>query len=79
MLNGAISTLLAAFCLGASSTYVFRAIFSSLTIVVVASLFQGLFVLPVLLSIAGPHGTRKLEGKEGSVEGKTVTNVESQA
>lgn len=51
MVNGAASTLVAALCLAGSESYVFSVFFYTLLTVVLCGAFQGLLVLPVLLSL----------------------------
>ena len=54
VVNGAISTLIATLFLSASGSYVFISFFYALLIIVLAGAFQGLIVLPVLMSIFKP-------------------------
>ena len=54
VVNGAISTLIAALFLSGSGSYVFISFFYALLIIVLAGAFQGLIVLPVLMSIFKP-------------------------
>lgn len=54
VINGAMSTLIAAFFLAGSGSYVFITFFFALLIVVLAGAFQGLIVLPVLMAIFKP-------------------------
>lgn len=55
VVNGAMSTLIAALCLSGSGSYVFMTFFYALLFIVVCGAFQGLVVLPVLLDIFQPH------------------------
>ena len=54
VLNGGISTFLAFVLLAGSRSHVFSVFFKIFFLVVTFGLFQGLVVLPVLLSIFGP-------------------------
>jgi Patched family len=54
VVNGAISTLIAALCLSGSASYVFLTFFFALLFIVLAGAFQGLVVLPVMLDLCRP-------------------------
>ena len=54
MLNGGLSTFLAFILLAGSKSYVFSTFFKVFFLVVTFGLFQGLIVLPVILSVCGP-------------------------
>ena len=54
VVNGALSTLIAALCLAGSGSYVFLTFFYSLLFIVLCGAFQGLVVLPVLLDLFQP-------------------------
>lgn len=54
VLNGGFSTLLAVILLTFSDVYVFVAFFKIFVLVVAFGLYNGLVVLPVLLSLIGP-------------------------
>ena len=54
VVNGAMSTLIAALCLAGSGSYVFLTFFYSLLFIVICGAFQGLVVLPVLLDLFQP-------------------------
>ena len=54
VLNGVLSTLIAALCLSGSESYAFITFFYSLLFIVIFGAFQGLVVLPVLLAIFRP-------------------------
>lgn len=54
VVNGALSTLIAALCLASSGSYVFITFFYALLFIVICGAFQGLVVLPVLLDIFQP-------------------------
>lgn len=54
VVNGAISTLIAALCLSGSGSYVFVTFFYALLFIVLCGAFQGLVVLPVMLDIFRP-------------------------
>ena len=54
VVNGAMSTLVAALCLAGSGSYVFITFFYALLLIVLFGAFQGLVVLPVLLLIFRP-------------------------
>ena len=54
MLNGGFSTLLAVILLTLSDVYVFVAFFKIFVLVVIFGLYNGLVVLPVVLSLIGP-------------------------
>merc|ERR1719273_597927 len=54
VLNGGLSTFLAFVLLAFSNSYVFLTFFKMFGMVVVFGLFNGLFFLPVLLSLIGP-------------------------
>lgn len=54
VVNGALSTLIAALCLAGSGSYVFITFFYSLLFIVLFGAFSGLVVLPVLLDIFQP-------------------------
>ena len=68
MVNGAISTLIAALCLSGSGSYVFVTFFYALLFIVLCGAFQGLVVLPVMLGIfkpaynATPHTSNNSNG-----------------
>ena len=53
--NGAFSTWLAVVCLATSQSYVFLSFFRILLLCTTFGLFNGLFVLPVLLSLVNPE------------------------
>ena len=52
--NGGFSTFLAFVLLAGSKSHVFMTFFKVFLLVVVFGLFNGLFVLPVVLSLIGP-------------------------
>jgi Niemann-Pick C1 protein len=54
VMNGGISTFLAFILLSNSKSHVFITFFKIFFLVVVFGLFQGLVVLPVILSFVGP-------------------------
>ena len=54
MLNGGFSTLLAVILLMLSDVYVFVAFFKIFVLVVFFGLYNGLVLLPVLLTLIGP-------------------------
>eukprot|EP00127_Corallochytrium_limacisporum_P003234 Clim_evm83s147 gene=Clim_evmTU83s147 len=54
VLNGGISTFLAFALLANSTSYIFEVFFKSFFLTVVLGLFQGLVVLPAVLSLIGP-------------------------
>lgn len=69
VINGAISTLIAALCLSGSGSYVFVTFFYALLFIVLCGAFQGLVVLPVMLDIFKPpynvlvnHGKPSITG-----------------
>lgn len=62
--NGGLSTWLACSGLIFATSYVFTAYFIILTIIVAVSLFFGLCVLPVLLTVVGPSGVGVAEGAD---------------
>ena len=66
MVNGAMSTLIAALCLAGSGSYVFITFFYSLLFIVICGAFQGLVVLPVLLDLfqPAPHAEVFDDGKK---------------
>ena len=68
VLNGGTSTFLAFILLAGSKSHVFSSFFKIFFLVVVCGLFQGLFVLPMLLGILGPHANE--------VEAHEVVDVE---
>ena len=57
VLNGGITTTLAFILLAGSRSHVFSSFFKIFFLVVTFGLFHGLVVLPVFLSIFGPHST----------------------
>ena len=61
VLNGGISTLLAFVLLAGSRSHAFLVFFKVFFLVVIFGMFQGLMVLPVLLSIFGPHHSGYVE------------------
>ena len=63
VLNGGISTLLAFVLLAGSRSHAFLVFFKVFFLVVIFGMFQGLMVLPVLLSIFGPHHSGYVEAK----------------
>jgi hypothetical protein len=54
VINGAVSTLIAALCLAGSGSYVFITFFYALLFIVLCGAFSGLVVLPILLDIFRP-------------------------
>lgn len=54
MINGALSTLIAALCLAGSGSYVFITFFWSLLLIVLCGAYSGLVLLPVLLDVFQP-------------------------
>lgn len=70
VVNGVLSTLIAALCLAGSGTYVFITFFFALLFIVLCGAFSGLVVLPVLLDIfrPAPHCdiVNQLDGVEAS-------------
>ena len=69
VLNGGITTTLAFILLAGSRSHVFSSFFKIFFLVVTFGLFHGLVVLPVFLSIFGPH----------SIISDSTTNSEDQA
>ena len=59
--NGGFSTFLAFVLLAGSKSHVFTTFFKVFLLVVVFGLFNGLFVLPVVLSLIGPTSYLKSE------------------
>ena len=72
VVNGVLSTLIAALCLAGSGTYVFITFFFALLFIVLCGAFSGLVVLPVLLDIfqPAPHSdvVKQLDGGARSDE-----------
>ena len=68
--NGGFSTFLAFVLLAGSKSHVFMVFFKVFLLVVVFGLFNGLFVLPVVLSLIGPASylTDSNEAKESVTE-----------
>ena len=66
VINGAISTLIAALCLSGSGSYVFVTFFYALLFIVLLGALQGLVVLPVLLDIfrPAPHLVNSQDGSD---------------
>lgn len=66
VLNGVLSTLIAALCLSGSGTYVFITFFYALLFIVLCGAVSGLVVLPVLLDMfrPAPHSdiAKQLQG-----------------
>lgn len=62
VINGAVSTLIAALFLAGSGSYVFKTFFAALLIVVLGGMFHALIVLPVLLSICKPAPHAQVRG-----------------
>ena len=68
VVNGAISTLIAALCLSGSGSYVFVTFFYALLIIVLCGAFQGLVVLPVMLDIFRPVYNAPVGGSSSDVK-----------
>ena len=70
VLNGGFSTFLAFVLLAGSKSHVFATFFKVFFLVVVFGLFNGLLLLPVVLSFIGPasYGVVEQGKKEGRVE-----------
>lgn len=68
VVNGVLSTLIAALCLAGSGTYVFITFFFALLFIVLCGAFSGLVVLPVLLDIfqPAPHSSIEREINAGA-------------
>ena len=71
VINGAMSTLIAAFFLAGSGSYVFLTFFFALLIVVLAGAFQGLVVLPVLMAIFQPAPHVEVRPPKGAAAATT--------
>ena len=56
--QGALSTILGVVALGFSASYIFRAFFKTMLLVIFLGAFHGLLVIPALLSFMGPKSTR---------------------
>ena len=75
VLNGGISTFLAFVLLAGSKSHVFSTFFKIFFLVVTFGLFQGLVVLPVLLSILGPS-SNYIEADTSDDEDHQIVNLE---
>lgn len=79
--NAVVSTLVACVVLAASQSYVFRVFFKALFLVVMLGGANGLWLLPVLLSLLGGHkegsGSKKLEGGTASEDSASMKKQES--
>ena len=83
VLNGGFSTLLVLIPLSTAESYIFRVFFKCFFSIIGHSLWHGMFVLPVLLSIAQPQSFSEIREKLGIVEaemnGKVVPDTEMAA
>jgi len=70
VLNGGFSTFLAFVLLATSRSHVFMVFFKVFFLVVLFGLFNGLIILPILLSIMGPRSYNHEEAKEAMGEGE---------
>jgi predicted RND superfamily exporter protein len=79
VMNGGISTFLAFILLANSKSHVFDTFFKIFFLVVVFGLFQGLVVLPIVLSFIGPTSyaisTSSSESDEENAETGTLTGT----
>ena len=57
--QGALSTILGVVALGFSASYIFRAFFKTMFLVILLGAFHGLLVIPALLSFIGPKSTKQ--------------------
>lgn len=79
VINGAMSTLIAALCLSGSGSYVFITFFYALLFIVLCGAFQGLVVLPILLDIFKPAAHVDVLSSEGIVREETDDDETSAA
>ena len=57
--QGALSTILGIISLAFSASYIFRAFFKTMFLVIFFGAFHGLFIIPVLLSLMGPKSIKQ--------------------
>eukprot|EP00118_Oscarella_pearsei_P009039 m.49563 g.49563 ORF g.49563 m.49563 type:complete len:221 (+) comp34012_c0_seq1:2142-2804(+) len=72
IVQGAMSTIIAAIPLVLTPSYIFRTFFKTMFLVIVFGFLHGFLILPVVLSLIGPSSKRILKKKE-SVSGKEPT------
>ena len=77
--NGGFSTFLAFILLANSKSHVFSTFFKVFFLVIVFGLFNGLLLLPVMLSLVGPAAYNKSGGEEGEEEKEVFVTAESTA
>ena len=70
MFNGGFSTFLAFILLANSKSHVFSTFFKVFFLVIVFGLFNGLLLLPVMLSLVGPAAYSQPKGDEVEKEEK---------
>ena len=70
--NGGFSTFLAFILLANSKSHVFSTFFKVFFLVIVFGLFNGLLLLPVMLSLVGPAAYSQAKGDEVEKEEKEV-------
>ena len=78
MFNGGFSTFLAFILLAGSKSHVFSTFFKVFFLVIVFGLFNGLLLLPVMLSLVGPASYNQQGKEEAKMEEKEAF-VESTA
>ena len=80
MFNGGFSTFLAFILLANSKSHVFSTFFKVFFLVIVFGLFNGLLLLPVMLSLVGPAAySQPKEDEVGKEEKEAFVTVESTA
>ena len=80
MFNGGFSTFLAFILLANSKSHVFSTFFKVFFLVIVFGLFNGLLLLPVMLSLVGPAAYSQSEGgEEGKEEKEAFVTAEPTA
>ena len=77
--NGGFSTFLAFILLANSKSHVFSTFFKVFFLVIVFGLFNGLLLLPVMLSLVGPAAYNKSGGEESQEEKEVFVTAESTA
>lgn len=75
VLNGGISTMLVLVPLSTAGSYIFQVFFKCFLSILSHSLWHGMFVLPVVLSIAQPQSFSQIREKLGMIEGQMDDKV----
>ena len=78
ILQGAVSTILGVSPLGTANAYTLRTFFKIIFLVIILGALHGLLLLPVIMSIFGPHSKKKDSAGEEPTKVYVQSSIDSQ-